>query len=151
MEKVVGLPFVGWEQFPVMGHNRKSFSLYFLFHLFSAALLDVRCLPAWVWLSYRGCSLPGTGEICPPAQGFRAGWVGEAARAQPTHAGYPALLQDQHGGLARISKAREDGGAEDERAEGWQGLALVRQHMPVTRARHVSPGSSRHPLVAALL
>lgn len=171
------LPCVGMQQKEPFTKPGKT--LYFLFHLFSTALLGVQCLPAWIWLSYMaswggtaGQDLPGTGEIgeiCPPTQ--RAwGWLGWGGSHRDRDSPHPLGTQPrcpraatgsaqslgrEHRGLGRISKRREDGGAEDGHAEGWQGLGLVRQHMPLSRARHVSarpwPCSSNHPLVALLL
>lgn len=173
MEKVVGLPFMAWEHFPVMGCNRKSLSQKLARHFISYFIYSPQ--PSWMCgACQRGSGCPTRragvaqqdrtcleqgklGKSVPPTHGARVwlGWEAAPRTGTGTAPGHPRAATGsahssgrEHGGLGRISKGREDGGAEDGRAEGWQGLGLVRQHMPLTGAPHVS---SNHPLVALLL
>lgn len=95
MEKVVGLPFMAWEHFPVMGCNRKSLSQKLARHFISYFIYSPQ--PSWMCgACQRGSGCPtrragvaqqdGTcleqgklGKSVPPTHGARV-WLGwEAA------------------------------------------------------------------------
>lgn len=57
MEKVVGLPFMAWEHFPVMGCNRKSLSQKLARHFISYFIYSPQ--PSWM------CGACQRGSGCP--------------------------------------------------------------------------------------
>lgn len=57
MEKVIGLLFIGWEQFPVMGCDRKSLSQNLAKHFFSYFTYS----PQLFWM----CNACQCGSGCP--------------------------------------------------------------------------------------
>lgn len=151
---------------------------FFFFFFFCTGHLDVQRPPTRIWppLVHCGCLRLGcaggrAGQHLAPQRGNllpRAGWGGEAAGTQPTHAGVQRAegwLWDKHTaqegepqGLGRISKRWEDGGWEQERAEGLAGAGSHQAaHATVQGlARHrLAPApaswSSGSPLVPSLL
>lgn len=156
MEKVVGFPSLhGLGAVPCDGMQQKEPFTKPGNSLFSYFIYSPQ--PSWMCNAcQRGSGCPtrragqhpacNRGHLSPKTRSPGLAGVGRQPGDSPRHAGHPALLPmvsarlwREHGGLGRISRRlREDGGAEDGHAEGWQGLGLVRQHMPLSRAWHVS-------------
>lgn len=149
MEKVFGLSFTGWEQFPVMGWKRKSLSQnlaedFIPYFIYSAQ-------PSWTCSACQdgsgglGRTLPGPGEMCPKYEDPGAGWAGGQPHTQGT-ATLPgtqpccaASVLGSAQGLGRISRRREDGGAEDGLAGARQAAHATEQLPgPAAPARHLS-------------
>lgn len=152
---MVGLPFVGWEQFPVMGCNRKSFSQnlaenfipYFTLHSPPG-----RAVPASMDLVSRAAPCLDQGKSVPNTRSLGLAGLGDSPtpRGQPQHRVPSPAVQDQRAareaawGLGRISRRWKM----EEQRTGWQGLGLVRQHMPASScpALQLQPGTSRSSL-----
>lgn len=179
--KLVGLPSVALAG--AQGCNRGTFhkireTIYFLFYFFlhgapgcAAPANPDPATPRPCGCLRLGCTGGQAGQHLAPQQGNLlpwAGWGGEAAGTQPTHAGVQHAegwlwdkLTAQEGepqGLGRISKRREDGGWEQERGEGLAGAGshqaahatvqgLARHHLALAPAIW----SSGSPLVPSLL
>lgn len=120
--------------------------LYSLFHLLCTALLDVQCLPAWIWRA--GQHRAWTRGNLSQTRGAW-GWLGWGTAPHTgtvTAPGPSPAVQDQRAarGLGRINRRWKM----EEQRTGWQGLGPVRQHMPASScpAPQLQPGTCRSSL-----